>query len=226
MATILLVEDEVNVSSFIKKGLEEENYTVDTAFDGTTGLNLALTNDYNLIILDIILPNMNGIEVCAIVRDKIGFNIPIIMLTALGSTDEIVKGLEAGADDYLVKPFHFKELLARVNANLRRQIITDDVKVLKFADIVMDLESKLVTRANKPINLTSKEYRLLHFFLTNPKKVLSRYEILENVWDINFDMGTNLVDVYVNYLRNKIEKDHPVKLIHTVIGMGYIFKEE
>jgi len=226
MATILLVEDEVNVSSFIKKGLEEENYTVDTAFDGTTGLNLALTNVYNLIILDIILPNMNGIEVCTIVRDKVGFNIPIIMLTALGSTDEIVKGLEAGADDYLVKPFHFKELLARVNANLRRQIITDDVKVLKFADIVMDLESKLVTRANQPINLTSKEYRLLHFFLTNPKKVLSRYEILENVWDINFDMGTNLVDVYVNYLRNKIEKDHPVKLIHTVIGMGYIFKEE
>ena len=148
------------------------------------------------------------------------------MLTALGSTDEIVKGLEAGADDYLVKPFHFKELLARVNANLRRQISTDDVKMLKFADVVMDLESKLVTRADKPISLTSKEFRLLHYFLKNPKKVLSRYEILENVWDINFDMGTNLVDVYVNYLRNKIEKDFPTKLIHTVIGMGYIFKEE
>jgi two-component system, OmpR family, copper resistance phosphate regulon response regulator CusR len=226
MATILLVEDEVNVSSFIKKGLEEENYSVETAFDGTTGLNLALNKEYNLIILDIILPNMNGIEVCAIIRDKIGFNIPIIMLTALGSTEEIVKGLEVGADDYLVKPFHFKELLARVNANLRRQIITDDVKILKFADVVLDLESKLVTRAEKPINLTSKEFRLLIYFLKNPKKVLSRYEILENVWDINFDMGTNLVDVYVNYLRNKIEKDFPTKLIHTVIGMGYIFKEE
>ncbi|MEI6823853.1 MAG: response regulator transcription factor, partial [Bacteroidota bacterium] len=226
MATILLVEDEVNVSSFIKKGLEEENYSVETAFDGTTGLNLALNKEYNLIILDIILPNMNGIEVCAIIRDKIGFNIPIIMLTALGSTEEIVKGLEAGADDYLIKPFHFKELLARVNANLRRQIITDTVKILKFADIVLDLESKLVTRADKPINLTSKEFRLLIYFLKNPKKVLSRYEILENVWDINFDMGTNLVDVYVNYLRNKIEKDFPTKLIHTVIGMGYIFKEE
>ena len=133
MATILLVEDEVNVSNFIKKGLEEENYSVETAFDGVTGLNLALNKEFNLIILDIILPNMNGIEVCAIIRDKIGFNIPIIMLTALGSTEEIVKGLEAGADDYLVKPFHFKELLARVNANLRRQIITDDVKILKFA---------------------------------------------------------------------------------------------
>ena len=169
---------------------------------------------------------MNGIEVCAIIRDKIGFNIPIIMLTALGSTEEIVKGLEAGADDYLVKPFHFKELLARVNANLRRQIITDDVKILKFADIVLDLESKLVTRADKPISLTSKEFRLLIYFLKNPKKILSRYEILENVWDINFDMGTNLVDVYVNYLRNKIEKDFSTKLIHTVIGMGYIFKEE
>ena len=226
MATILLVEDEVNVSNFIKKGLEEENYSVETAFDGVTGLNLALNKEFNLIILDIILPNMNGIEVCAIIRDKIGFNIPIIMLTALGSTEEIVKGLEAGADDYLVKPFHFKELLARVNANLRRQIITDDVKILKFADIVLDLESKLVTRADKPISLTSKEFRLLIYFLKNPKKILSRYEILENVWDINFDMGTNLVDVYVNYLRNKIEKDFSTKLIHTVIGMGYIFKEE
>ena len=226
MVTILLVEDEVNVSSFIKKGLEEENYSVETAFDGVTGLNLALNKEFNLIILDIILPNMNGIEVCAIIRDKIGFNIPIIMLTALGSTEEIVKGLEAGADDYLVKPFHFKELLARVNANLRRQIITDDVKILKFADVVLDLESKLVTRADKPISLTSKEFRLLIYFLKNPKKILSRYEILENVWDINFDMGTNLVDVYVNYLRNKIEKDFSTKLIHTVIGMGYIFKEE
>ncbi len=226
MATILLVEDEVNVSNFIKKGLEEENYSVETAFDGVTGLNLALNKEFNLIILDIILPNMNGIEVCAIIRDKIGFNIPIIMLTALGSTEEIVKGLEAGADDYLVKPFHFKELLARVNANLRRQIITDDVKILKFADVVLDLESKLVTRADKPISLTSKEFRLLIYFLKNPKKILSRYEILENVWDINFDMGTNLVDVYVNYLRNKIEKDFSTKLIHTVIGMGYIFKEE
>ena len=226
MATILLVEDEVNVSSFIKKGLEEENYTVETAFDGAEGLNLALNNEYNLIILDIILPNLNGIEICTIIRDKIGFNMPIIMLTALGSTDEIVKGLEAGADDYLIKPFHFKELLARVNANLRRQIITNDIKVLKFADVVMDLESKLVTRADKPISLTSKEYRLLEYFMTNPKKILSRYDILENVWDINFDMGTNLVDVYVNYLRNKIEKDFSTKLIHTVIGMGYIFKEE
>ena len=148
------------------------------------------------------------------------------MLTALGSTEEIVKGLEAGADDYLIKPFHFKELLARVNANLRRQLATDDVKTLKFADVVMDMESKLVTRAGKEINLTSKEYRLLYYFLKNPKKVMSRYDILENVWDVNFDMGTNLVDVYVNYLRNKIEKDFPTKLIHTVIGMGYILKEE
>ncbi len=226
MATILLVEDEVNVSSFIKKGLEEENYTVEAAYDGATGLNLALNKEFNLIILDIILPNLNGIEVCTIIRDKIGFNIPIIMLTALGSTDEIVKGLEAGADDYLIKPFHFKELLARVNANLRRQLISDDVKSLKFSDVIMDIESKTVTRAGKEINLTSKEYRLLYYFLMNPKKVLSRYDILDNVWDINFDMGTNLVDVYVNYLRNKIEKDFPTKLIHTVIGMGYILKEE
>lgn len=226
MATILLVEDEINVSNFIKKGLEEENYTVETAYDGATGLNLALNKEFNLIILDIILPNLNGIEVCTIIRDKLGFNIPIIMLTALGSTEEIVKGLEAGADDYLIKPFHFKELLARVNANLRRQLATDDVKTLKFADVVMDMESKLVTRAGKEINLTSKEYRLLYYFLKNPKKVMSRYDILENVWDVNFDMGTNLVDVYVNYLRNKIEKDFPTKLIHTVIGMGYILKEE
>ncbi len=226
MATILLVEDEINVSNFIKKGLEEENYTVETAYDGATGLNLALNKEFNLIILDIILPNLNGIEVCTIIRDKLGFNIPIIMLTALGSIEEIVKGLEAGADDYLIKPFHFKELLARVNANLRRQLATDDVKTLKFADVVMDMESKLVTRAGKEINLTSKEYRLLYYFLKNPKKVMSRYDILENVWDVNFDMGTNLVDVYVNYLRNKIEKDFPTKLIHTVIGMGYILKEE
>lgn len=226
MATILIVEDEVNVSSFIKKGLEEEGFAVDVAFDGAMGLSLACTREYDAIILDVVLPQMNGLEVCERYRKKVGFAVPILMLTALGTTDDIVKGLEIGADDYLVKPFRFKELLARINVMLRRKSSGYTSKILEFADLKLDTDSKTVTRAGEPILLTTKEFRLLEFFMQNPGRVISRTTILENVWDANVDFNTNIVDVYVNYLRNKIDKKYNEKLFHTVIGMGYVLKLE
>jgi len=225
MATILLVEDEVNVSSFIKKGLEEEGHTVDVAYDGAMGLSLACSRDYNLIILDVILPQMNGTEVCKRFRDSRGYSVPVIMLTALGSTEDIVNGLETGSDDYLVKPFVFRELVARINVLLRRKGSGFTSKTYEFSDLVLNTETKTVTRSGKGIALTSKEFRLLELLISNPQRVFSRTNILENVWDANFDFNTNIVEVYINYLRNKIDKGFPVKLIHTVIGMGYVLKE-
>lgn len=226
MNKILLVEDEKNVSSFIKKGLEEEGYNVSVAFDGLNGWNMAKTNRYDLLILDRMLPEMNGMEICRRVREKYGTEIPVLILTALGSTDDVVAGLEAGADDYLTKPFHFRELLARIHALIRRSQRNEVSKVYRIADLELDDDSKTVTRAGQHIQLTSKEYRLLLYFMTNIKRVLSREQILENVWDVEFDMGTNTVDVYINYLRNKIDKNFSPRLIHTVIGMGYVMKEE
>jgi DNA-binding response OmpR family regulator len=226
MANILVIEDEINVSSFIKRGLEEEGHYIDVAYDGAMGLSLACSKEYDAIVLDVVLPQMNGIEVCLRYRKEMGFSIPIIMLTALSTTDDIVKGLEAGADDYLLKPFKFKELLARINALLRRKGIGHTSKKYLFADLVLDTDTKAVTRSSQPIDLTSKEFRLLEFFMANPNRVLSRTTLLENVWDKNVDLNTNIVDVYVNYLRNKLDKGIQVKLIHTVIGMGYVLKEE
>ena len=227
MKSILLIEDEQNVAAFIKKGLQEEGYDVLVAYDGQTGVDLLTQSQIDLIILDIILPRINGLEVCKQIRHKGFKEIPILMLTALGTTDNIVKGLDTGADDYLVKPFKVKELLARIRALLRRKSLSDNIiQVLKIADLELDRDSKTVIRAGAEIKLTSTEYRLLEFFMKNQRKVLSRIDLLENVWDINFDMGTNVVDVYVNYLRNKIDKGFKPKLIHTVIGMGYIMKEE
>lgn len=226
MANILVVEDEVNVSSFICRGLQEEGHNVDVAYDGAMGLSLACTRDYDVIMLDIILPQMNGLEVCERYRKKMGYAIPIIMLTALGSTDDIVKGLETGADDYIVKPFHFKELNARIKVLLRRKdssIAT--AKVYEFSDLKLDTDTKIVTRSGQEIVLTSKEFRLLEFFMANPGRVLSRTSLLEHVWDTNVDMNTNIVEVYVNYLRNKVDKNFSKKLIHTIIGMGYVLKE-
>ena len=223
---ILLIEDERNVASFIKKGLEEEGYSVSVAHDGLTGWNMAKTDRYDLLIIDRMLPEMNGLDICRRARDKYGFDIPIILLTALGSTEDIVAGLDTGADDYITKPFHLRELLARVQAMLRRHQKEEGTKVFQIADLVLDDDSKSVTRAGQPIQLTSKEYRLLYYFITNPKRVLSREQILEHVWNVEFDMGTNTVDVYINYLRNKIDKGFTPKLIHTVIGMGYVMKEE
>ena len=226
MANILIIEDEVNVSSFIKRGLEEEGHSTDVAYDGAIGLSLACSKEYDVIMLDIVIPQMNGIEVCRRYRKVMGFTTPILMLTALSTTDDIVKGLESGADDYLVKPFKFKELLARINVLLRRRSIGYNSKKYLFADLSLDTDSKTVIRAGSNIELTSKEFRLLEFFMSNPCRVLSRTTILENVWDRNIDFNTNIVDVYVNYLRNKIDKKFKMKLIHTVIGMGYVLKEE
>lgn len=227
MKNILLIEDEQSVAAFIKKGLQEEGYTVLLAYDGQTGVELLTQNQIDLVILDIILPGMNGLEVCKKIRASILREIPVLMLTALGTTDNVVKGLDSGADDYLSKPFKFNELSARVRALLRRKTFTEhNDHILEIADLQLDRNSKTATRAGNEIKLTSTEYRLLEFFMLNQRKVLSRIDLLENVWDINFDMGTNVVDVYVNYLRNKIEKGFASKLIHTVIGMGYIMKEE
>jgi len=179
-----------------------------------------------VIILDVILPQMNGLEVCRKIRENYGYTVPIIMLTALGSTEDVVKGLETGSDDYLVKPFAFTELIARVNAVLRRKGTGYTAKIYEFADLTLNSESKTVIRAGKNISLTLKEFRLLELLISNPRRVFSRTSILENVWDANIDLNTNVVEVYINYLRNKVDKEFPVKLIHTIVGMGYVLKEE
>jgi two-component system, OmpR family, copper resistance phosphate regulon response regulator CusR len=226
MAQILLVEDEDKVSSFIKKGLNEHHYHVDVARDGVAGLTEVLQKSYDLIILDVMLPLINGIDLCRQIRQK-QTQVPILMLSALGTIDDKVVGLQAGADDYLLKPFHFNELLARIEALLRRRNIAETVDhTLSFADLKLDTWDKTAERAGKKIALTAKEYVLLELFMRNPNKLLSRDHILEKVWGLNFDTGTNMVDVYVNYLRNKIQKGFDTKLIHTVIGMGYIMKEQ
>ncbi len=224
---ILLIEDELSVSSFIKRGLEEQGNSVLQAFDGTTGLKFALQDEYDVIILDLVMPGMNGLEVCDQLKNKSGINTPILMLTALGSTDDIVIGLETGADDYLAKPFKFKELLARINALVRRGTKSDKNSdlVLKVQDLNMNLKSKEVYRGSVEIILTAREFGLLEYLLKNKNRVVSRTDILENVWEVNFDLGTNVIDVYVNYLRKKIEHGFSSKIIKTVIGMGYVIKE-
>lgn len=224
--TILIIEDEYNVSAFIKEGLTESGYETFVAYDGQTGLELIKQKPIDLIVLDVILPGMNGFEVAEKIKELGYTHIPIIFLSALGTTDNIIKGLELGADDYLTKPFKFKELLARIRAISRRIDPNNSKSVLmRMADLTVDHDAKQVHRNDIEIKLTSTEFRLLEYMLKNKNKVLSRIDILEHVWDINFNMGTNVVDVYVNYLRNKIDKAFKPKLIHTVIGMGYIMKE-
>ncbi|RFN60212.1 response regulator transcription factor [Marixanthomonas ophiurae] len=224
---ILVIEDEPNVAAFISQGLQESGYKVFVAYDGLQGLELLQQKNIDLVVLDIILPKMDGREVAKKIREMGNESLPIIMLTALGTTDNIVKGLDAGADDYLIKPFKFIELLARIRARTRnKQVLVGCSNSLKLADLELDMDAKFVERAGSKIKLTSTEFRLLEYLLINKNRVLSRVDILENVWDINFNLGTNVVDVYVNYLRNKIDKDYETKLIHTVIGMGYILKEE
>jgi two-component system copper resistance phosphate regulon response regulator CusR len=222
---ILLVEDERKVASFIKKGLEEQTYLVDLAYDGLMGKKLALANKYDLIIMDVILPGISGIELCKEIR-KVDQTIPILLLTALGTTEDKVDGLDAGADDYLTKPFKFQELLARIRALSRRKNNQVTPVIFSIADLEMNTSAKTVKRNGQLINLTAREFFLLEFFLKNIGRVLSRAEIAENIWEISFDTGTNIVDVYINYLRNKIEKGFSPKLIHTVIGMGYVMKVE
>ena len=219
---ILVVEDEKKVASFIKKGLEEEHYAVDTAPDGEKGLYLAEVNTYDLIVLDLMLPKINGLELLRKVRQN-GNNVPILVLTAKDSVDDIVKGLDAGCDDYLTKPFAFSELLARLRALLRRERAEKE-PVLKVGDLTLAVTTHKVMRGEKEIELTSKEYALLEYFMRNPDRVLTRTMISEHVWDYHFDSMTNVIDVYVNYLRKKIDKDFEPKLIHTMRGIGYMMK--
>lgn len=224
---ILLVEDEVQVVSFITKGLIENEYDVTVALDGEMAMTMFNNNSFDLIILDIMLPDSNGIDICKRIR-KTNTHIPILFLTALGTPENIVHGLEAGADDYLVKPFKFIELLARIKNLLRRSLSfvekPDEQHSFKIDGLILEDYSKQVSRNGIPINLTSTEYRLLYYFFQNVNRVVSRMEILESVWGVNFDMSTNVVDVYVNYLRKKIEVKGEKKLIHTIIGMGYCLK--
>lgn len=225
MFKIGLAEDDVKIASLIKTGLEEHNYSVTTIPDGIMALYAFQEEKFDLIILDVMMPGMNGVEVCRQLRET-NKEVPVLMLTALGSVDDKVLGLNSGADDYLVKPFHFKELMARIEAMLRRQqpSTNQQKNVLSFEDITLDTYSKTVKRAGKDIQLTAKEFTLLELFLKNTNRLLSRQYIAENAWDVSFDTGTNVIDVYVNFLRNKIEKGFDRKLIHTKIGMGYIMK--
>lgn len=220
---VLLIEDEPSVSSFIRKGLEEQGMLVMQAFDGVTGLNLALREKFDVIVLDLIMPGMNGMEVCRRLRAQIGYDIPLLMLTALGTTDDIVEGLNVGADDYLPKPFKFRELVARLQALARRKKTAG--VLLKAADLVLNRETKEVMRGKQPVMLTAREFRLLEYLLLNKNRVVSRADILENVWDVTHDLGTNVVDVYINYLRKKIDSGFTPPLIKTIVGMGYTIKD-
>ena len=220
---ILIVEDEKKVSAFIKKGLEEETYAVDIAPDGEEGLLLGEQNQYDLIILDLMLPKIDGLEVLSRLRGQ-KIKTPILLLTAKDSVEDKVTGLNQGADDYLTKPFAFSELLARIRVLLRRGKV--DVQTsLEIADLTLDLVSHKVIRENHEIELTGKEYSLLEYFQRNQGKVLTRTMIAEHVWDYNFDTFTNVIDVYVNHLRKKIDKNYSQKLLHTLRGVGYIMKE-
>ena len=221
---ILLVEDEPKVAAFIKKGLEEQFHQVKLAYDGNMGRKLALVEDFELVILDAVLPELNGFEVCKQIR-KFKKELPILMLSALGTVNDKVNGLESGADDYLTKPFHFEELLARIKALDRRRTIVLPGTVYEVADLQMDCYRKTITRAGNMIILTVKEFTLLEVLMYNKNRVLSRTYIAESVWGINFNRGTNLIDVYINYLRIKIDKGYDRQLIQTIIGMGYMIRD-
>ncbi|HMP99499.1 MAG TPA: response regulator transcription factor [Cyclobacteriaceae bacterium] len=223
---LLLVEDDPNLLSLIRKGFVELNYDVTAAMDGETALRMAATHQFDAVILDIMLPDMNGIEVCRRIRASKNYT-PVIMLTALSSNENIVSGLDTGADDYLVKPFKFTELEARVRAIVRRAALSNTTpNAIIVADLVVDLNAKVVTRSGNLIKLTAMEFKILEYMARNKGTVLSRNQLLENIWDINFDMSTNVVDVYMNYLRKKIDKPYKEKLIHTIKGLGYVLKPE
>ena len=226
MIKVLLIEDEVKTVQSLKKGFEEQRISLDFAYDGRMGLKLAERGDYDVIVSDIIVPHLNGLELLAHLR-KAGNRTPVIILTALGTTDDKVLGLEAGADDYLSKPFEFKELLARVKALYRRgRGLHPTQTILAFADVEMNLDAKTFVRNGQKIDLTPKEFALMEYFIRHQQRVISKMEIAEKVWDINFETGTNVIEVYINYLRNKMDKPFPKKLIHTVFGVGYVLKEE
>jgi two-component system copper resistance phosphate regulon response regulator CusR len=225
---ILVVEDEQKVAAFLKNGLEEQGHMVELAYDGYTGEKLAMNNDHDIILMDVIIPVLNGIELCKKLKSYKP-NTPILMLTALGTTDDKVTGFDSGADDYLVKPFEFKELMARIKALTKRsqsKHLPDHVPtILRVADLELDLDKKMAMRGGKSISLTAKEFALLEYLMKNKGRVISKPDISEKVWDVNFETGTNVVEVYMNILRKKIDRDFPTKLIHTRIGLGYVMQE-
>ncbi len=222
---ILVVEDQKKMAEFVRKGLQETGYVVDTAETGTAAESLVSENDYDLVVLDVMLPDQNGFDTARHLRND-GFGEPILMLTAVNSTKDKVHGLDAGADDYLTKPFEFDELLARVRALLRRKASSDKIPILRFSDLEMDLTTRKVVREGKAITLTTKEFALLEYLLRNATRPVTRTSISEHVWDIHFDTESNVIDVYVNMLRKKVDVPFPKKLIHTVVGYGYVLKEE
>lgn len=227
MTSILIIEDEKRVADLLKTGLEENGYHAAVTYDGIMGLKLFQSQTFHLVISDIILPKIDGFELCKEIRN-INADIPILMLTALGTTDDKLDGFNAGADDYMVKPFDFRELIARIKALLRRKQHPDLSRpnVLTYADLVIDQQRKEVRRNNQPIKLSPKEYNLLVYLLENAERVISRTEIAEKVWDTHFDTGTNFIDVYINYLRKKVDRDFDIKLIHTKLGMGFIMTQK
>jgi DNA-binding response OmpR family regulator len=223
---ILIVEDEIKVASFIKQGLEENGYRAEVVYDGQMAKSLIMRNHYNLVLIDIIIPGINGIELTRIIKDKKP-NIPVLMLTALGTLDDKIKGFDSGADDYLVKPFEFKELLARIKVLTKREAgKAESGNKIRLFDLELDIDKKIASRQGQDVELTAKEFSLLEYFMRNSGRVLSRPELAEKVWELTFDTGTNIVDVYVNILRRKIDKGFPTKLIHTRFGLGYVFDQE
>lgn len=226
MNKVLLVEDDPRVASFIIRGLEEQLYQVKNVNKGFDAINEVMENTYDIIILDIILPDLTGFEVCEILRSR-KIIVPILILSALDTPHEKVKGLQAGADDYLAKPFMFEELLARINAQLRRSEFSSGILDFQsYAGIEINMKEQSATRDGKELNLSSRELKLLIFFMKNREKALSRIAIAEAVWNLDLDMNTNTVDVYINYLRNKIDKNFPTPLIHTIKGTGYMLKNK
>jgi DNA-binding response OmpR family regulator len=223
MATILLIEDDSSVASFLKKGFSEEGFFIDVEKDGLKGFSKACSKKYDALIIDIDIQQSTGIEICRKMRHAIGYSIPILLLTTVASTETIIKGIEAGASDYLAIPFKFNDILARMTILLKKNHFG---KSIQYADLNLNTVTKMVSRGGVAIDLTLKEYKLLEYFIANPCRVISRTMLLEDVWDKNTEVNTNIVDVYVNYLRNKVDKGFPTKLIHTIVGMGYMLKVE
>ena len=228
MNKILIIEDEQRVADLLRRGLEEMNYLAFVAYDAEMGLRLFRSGEYDLVISDVILPKMSGFELVKEIKEQ-NKNVPVIMLTALGTTDDKLDGFDAGADDYMVKPFDIRELEARIRVLLKRKNPENreiQIKEVNYADLYMNLSTKSVSRNQQDIKLTPKEYNLLLYMMQNPERVLSRIEIAENVWNTHFDTGTNFIDVYINYLRKKIDRDFDTKLIHTKPGMGFILHSD
>jgi two-component system copper resistance phosphate regulon response regulator CusR len=223
---ILIVEDEQKIADTLKLGLSENGYMVEVAYDGEIGWKIFQSQPFDLVVLDINLPGMNGYELCKSIRNR-NANVPVIMLTALSSLNDKIDGYDSGADDYIIKPFEFRELLMKIRVLLKRTTgqTVPTGNILKAGDLEMNLDSKEVKREGQPITLTAKEFQLLEYLLRNKNRVLSRADIAINVWDIDFDTNTNVIDVYINYIRNKVDKPFEKKLIQTQVGMGYILKE-